>query len=74
LDAELCKEHRAQVVVEVLPGVDQHLVVRATQRHRQRRRLDELRAVADDGENLHAGSSIKRPDEPAIVNSRRAPT
>ena len=28
-DAELCEEHRAQVVVEMLAGVDQHLIVHA---------------------------------------------
>jgi hypothetical protein len=46
---ELVEEHPRERVVVVLPRVHQHLLGRRAQPLRDRRRLDELRAVADDG-------------------------
>ena len=52
--AQLLEEHLRQLAVVVLPRVDDDLVDSAlAQGDRQRPRLDELRAVADDGEHLH---------------------
>ncbi len=52
--AELLEEDPRELVVPVLAGVDDDLVdPRLAQRHRERGRLDELRPVADDGEDAH---------------------
>ena len=56
------EEHRRQLVVVVLAGVDEQLLVALAQRARHRRRLDELRPVPDDGDDLH----------PAIAGAPRA--
>ena len=53
-DAELLDEHGAELVVVVLAGVDEQLVVLGAQRARDRRRLDELRPVPDDGDDAQA--------------------
>ena len=54
--AELLEEDLRQLAVVVLPRVDDDLLDPALpQRHGQRRRLDELRPVSDDGEHLHGG-------------------
>ena len=53
-DAELGDEDRRQLVVVVLAGVDEQLVVLGAQQARDRRRLDELRPVADDREDPQA--------------------
>ena len=51
---ELLEEDRGELVVPVLPRVDDDLVDPASRgAPRERRRLDELRPVADDGEHLH---------------------
>ena len=51
---ELVDEDLRQLVVPVLPRVHDDLVDRRlSERHGERRRLDELRAVADDGEHAH---------------------
>ena len=55
--SELGEEHRRELVVEVLAGVDEHLLVLLAQLRRDRRRLDELRAVADHREDLHGRPS-----------------
>ena len=52
-EAELGEEHRREVVVEVLPSVDQELLVAFAQARRYRRRLDELGAVPDHREDPH---------------------
>ena len=53
-EGELLEEDRRKLVVPVLARVDDDLVdPSVTERHRQRRRLHELRTVADDGEDLH---------------------
>ena len=45
----------AEVVVPVLPRVDDHLgEPGVAEGNGERRRLDELRSVADDGQDLHA--------------------
>ena len=46
-DTELAEEHGRQLVVVVLAGVHEHLLVALAQHARDRRRLDELRPVAD---------------------------
>src|SRR3954454_19955819 len=44
----------------MLPGVEGDLVdPRVAQRERERRGLDELRSVPDDGEDLHAGKPTR---------------
>ena len=48
-----------QLVVVVLAGVDEQLVVLLAQQPRDRRRLDELRAVADDRDDVHAASAAR---------------
>ena len=65
------REELWQAVVEVLAGVDQHLVVDPAKRPRQRRRLDELGAVADDGQNLHPLASAT--SEPPQLSSSSEP-
>ena len=52
-DAELAHEDRRKLVVVVLAGVDEQLVVALAQQARHRRRLDELRAVPDDRDDVH---------------------
>jgi hypothetical protein len=52
--AELVDEDRRELVVVVLAGVDEQLVVLGAQQARDGGRLDELRAVPDDGEDLQA--------------------
>jgi hypothetical protein len=56
-DAQLVVEDAGQAVVVVLPGVDQHHVRHRRERQVQRRRLHELRAVADDGDDAHQPSA-----------------
>ncbi len=54
---ELLEEDVRQLAVVVLAGVHHDLFVTGlTQCFRQRRRLDELRPVADDGQDAHGGS------------------
>ena len=54
-EAELVEEDLRQRVVPVLPRVEDDLVdPGVAQRGGERSGLDELRAVADDGEDLHA--------------------
>ena len=48
------KKIALELVVVVLAGVDEHLVVALAQQARDGRRLDELRAVADDRDDLHS--------------------
>ena len=55
-EAELGEEDPRERVVVVLAGVHEHLLVALAQRARYGRGLDELRPVADDGEDPHAGS------------------
>ena len=50
-NAQLAHEHRGELVVVVLAGVDQHLLVAFAQGARHGGRLDELRPVADDGQD-----------------------
>ena len=52
-EVELVEEDPRERVVVVLAGVDQHLGRDRAQAVRNRRGLDELRAVADDGEDAH---------------------
>ena len=53
-EAELVEEDLRELGVVVLPGVDDNLLETAlAERDRERSRLDELRAVADDGEDPH---------------------
>ena len=53
-EPELLEEDVGELSVVVLPGVEHDLVdPRRAQRDGHRARLDELRAVADDRENLH---------------------
>ena len=55
-ERELLEEDGRELVVPVLTGVDDDLVeARLAQRDGEGRRLDELRPVADDGEDLHGG-------------------
>ena len=57
VEPELVDEDLRQLVVPVLSRVDDDLVdPRLPERDRERRRLDELRAVADDGEHAHRAS------------------
>ena len=54
-ETELVEEDLGHDVVPVLPRVQHDLVdARVAQSGRERRGLDELRAVPDDGEDLHA--------------------
>ena len=56
-EAELVEEDLRELAVVVLAGVDDDLLdPGVAERDRERRRLDELRPVADDGEHLHRGS------------------
>ncbi len=62
VEPELVDEDLRQLVVPVLPRMHDDLVdPRLPERHGERRRLDELRAVADDGEHAHRA----RVDTPA---------
>ena len=57
---ELVEEHGRQLRVPVLAGVHDDLVDPClAQRERERRRLDELRPVPDDGEKPHRGERIR---------------
>ena len=74
--AELVEEDLRELVVPVLPRVDDHLVdPRRAQRLGERRRLDELRPVADDGEDLHEGGgswgTMGSPTSTAAAGCRR---
>ncbi len=62
-EAELRDEDLGHRVVPVLPGVQHDLLdLRLAERGRERCRLDELRPVSDDGEDLHAaGNTTARP-------------
>ena len=63
-EPELVEEDGGQLVVPVLPGVDDDLVEPGVaQGDGERRRLDELRPVADDGQDLHARSVVTTPVE-----------
>src|SRR5205823_2012256 len=58
-DPELLEEHARQLVVVVLSGVDDVLLVAAlAQAARDSGRLDELRAVADDGYDAHRSERL----------------
>ena len=57
-EPELAEEDLRERVVVVLAGVHQHLLVRGAQRSGDGRGLDELRAVADDCEDLHVAQTI----------------
>ncbi len=58
---ELLEEHVRQLAVVVLSRVEDDLLdAGLAERDRQRPRLDELRAVADDGEHLHGVIVPKR--------------
>ncbi len=59
-DAELVVEDARQAVVVVLPRVDHHHVSQRGERQVQRRRLHELRAVADDGDDPHQPMACSR--------------
>ena len=53
-EAELVEEHLRQLAVVVLPGVEDEFVDPGlAQRHRERRRLDELRPVAHNRQDAH---------------------
>src|SRR5207247_8795039 len=52
---QLLDEHRGQLVVVVLASVHQDLFVTGAQQPRHGGRLDELRPVADDGDDPHPG-------------------
>jgi hypothetical protein len=56
-DAQLFEEDARELVVVVLAGVDDELVTVLAQAARDRSRLDELRAVADDRDDQPAASS-----------------
>jgi hypothetical protein len=58
LETELGEEHARERVVVVLAGVHQDLLVALAQRAGDGGGLDELRPVADDCENAHAGSVV----------------
>ena len=48
------KEDADELVVEMLPGVHEHLLIGLAQSRRHRRCLYELRPVTDDGEDLQS--------------------
>ena len=50
---ELLEEHGRHLMVVMLPGVHEDFFVAATQHGAHRRRLDELWARADDGQESH---------------------
>ena len=56
-DLELGEEDGGELVVVVLAGVHEDLLVGGAQQARDRGGLDELRPVADDREDLHAGAA-----------------
>ena len=56
-DPELVEEHRRELLVVVLPGVDQELFVAFAQRPGHGGGLDELRPVADHRRDAHQRSS-----------------
>ena len=58
---ELVEEHARERVVVVLAGVDEHLVADRAQPRGDGRGLDELRAVADDGEDAHREEAYGQP-------------
>ena len=73
--AELVEEDLGHDVIPVLPRVEHDLVdPRIAQGRRERRGLDELRAVPDDGEDLHATKPTNetglRPVSPLRVATR----
>ena len=59
-NAQFGEEDGGERVVVVLPSVDQDLFVLAPKHGRDCRRLDELGAVANDGDDLHGLSSSER--------------
>ena len=74
-DAELLEEDLRELVVVVLPGVDDHLIGDLAQPARDRGRLDELRAVADDRDDQPAASSSSMRCRSAAATSRvRSPS
>ncbi len=79
VEAELVDEDLRELVVPVLPGVDNDLVDPGiAQRDGERRRLDELRPVADDGQDAHRASlrgspsAEERPDRDGSSSPSRA--
>ena len=68
--AELLEEDPRELVVVVLAGVDDHLVGDLAQLPGDRRRLDELRAVADDRDDQPAASSSSMSCRSAAPTSR----
>ena len=77
-EPELVDEDLGELVVPVLAGMDDDLLdPRVAKRLGQGRRLDELRAVADDGEDAHAPSVERRASSPSpplpIPTSRLVP-
>ena len=57
-DPQLLEEHRAQPLVEVLPGVHQHVIERAVEERDDAGEPDDLRARAENCQNLHAGAPV----------------
>ena len=71
---ELPEEHRGQLVVVVLAAVHQQFRVALAQAPRDRRRLDELRPVPDQCDDLHDGAEkgdVCRREEGMRVTTRR---
>jgi hypothetical protein len=58
--AQLAEEHSRQLLVVVLAAVDEHLLVPAPQAPRNRSRLHELRAVADQRDYPHGASKVAK--------------
>ena len=69
-EAELGEEDPRERVVVVLAGVHEDLLVALAQRPGHGGRLDELRPVADDGEDLHALSGGGADDRGRPVDHR----
>ena len=57
-EPQLGEEHARERVVVVLAGVHEHLLVALAQRAGDRRGLDELRPVADHGQDPHGALSL----------------
>ena len=71
---ELAHEDRRQLVVVVLARVDEQLLVRLAQDPGHGGRLDELRPVADDREDLHPTTSARARPRCARGRPRRRAT
>ena len=70
--AELPDEDLRKRVVVVLPGVDDDLVdPDQAEPDRERRTLHELRAVSDDGENLHGAGRLDARSEALLGSGAR---